>query len=91
VFAARASRELLATGETVCKRTAETLEELTPEEGQIARLGRRGQTNPEIGAQLSSAPHVEWHLRKVFAKFRDRLAQTAPRGVAHVALTAAAA
>ena len=71
-FAARARRELLATGETVRKRTAETAEtaaELTPQEMQIARLAGDGRTNPEIGVLLFlSARTVEWHLRKVFTK-----------------------
>ena len=69
VFAERARRELLATGETVRKRTVETLDELTPQEGEIARLAADGRTNPEIGAQLFLSPRtVEWHLRKVFTK-----------------------
>jgi DNA-binding CsgD family transcriptional regulator len=68
-FAERARRELLATGETARKRTAETRDELTPQEAQIARLAARPQTNSEIGAQLFISPRtVEWHLRKVFAK-----------------------
>ena len=68
-FAERARRELLATGETVRKRSVETLDELTPQEGQIARLAADGHTNPEIGAQLFLSPRtVEWHLRKVFSK-----------------------
>jgi DNA-binding CsgD family transcriptional regulator len=68
-FAERARRELLATGETVRKRTVETLDELTPQEVQVARLAAGGQTNPEIGAQLFLSPRtVEWHLRKVFGK-----------------------
>ncbi len=68
-FAERARRELLATGETVRKRTVETLDELTPQEVQIARRAADGQTNPEIGAQLFLSPRtVEWHLRKVFGK-----------------------
>ena len=55
-FAERARRELLATGETVRKRTVETLEELTAQEVQVARLAADGKTNPEIGAQLFLSP-----------------------------------
>jgi DNA-binding CsgD family transcriptional regulator len=66
-FAERARRE--ATGETVRRRTVETLDELTPQEVQVARLAAGGQTNPEIGAQLFLSPRtVEWHLSKVFGK-----------------------
>ena len=68
-FAERAQRELLATGETVRKRTADTREALTPQEAQIARLAHDGLTNPKIGEQLFlSHRTVEWHLRKVFTK-----------------------
>ena len=68
-FAERARRELLATGETVRKRTVETLDDLTPQEAQIGRMAADGLTNPEIGAQLFLSPRtVEWHLRKVFGK-----------------------
>ncbi|MGO9487892.1 MAG: helix-turn-helix transcriptional regulator [Solirubrobacteraceae bacterium] len=68
-FAERARRELMATGEKVRRRVEETRDELTPQEGQIARLASEGLTNPEIGAQLFISPRtVEWHLRKVFTK-----------------------
>ena len=68
-FAERARRELLATGETVRKRTVQAPDTLTAQEAQIARLARDGRTNPEIGAQLFlSARTVEWHLRKAFTK-----------------------
>ena len=68
-FAERARRELLATGETVGKRTVKTLDELTRQEAQVARLAADGQTNAEIGAQLFLSPRtVEWHLSKVFGK-----------------------
>jgi DNA-binding CsgD family transcriptional regulator len=68
-FADRARRELLATGETVRKRTVESLTELTPQEACIARLAAEGLSNPEIGSQLFvSSRTVEWHLRKVFTK-----------------------
>ena len=68
-FAERARRELVATGETVRKRTVDTLDELTPQEVQVARLAADGRTNHEIGAQLFlSGRTVEWHLTKVFGK-----------------------
>jgi DNA-binding CsgD family transcriptional regulator len=68
-FAERARRELVATGETVRKRTVETDSELTAQEAQIARLAVQGRTNAEIGAQLFlSTRTVEWHLSKVYAK-----------------------
>jgi DNA-binding CsgD family transcriptional regulator len=72
-FAERARGELLATGETVRKRTVETRDELTAQEAQVARLARDGRTNPEIGAQLFISPRtVEWHLRNVFTKLGIR-------------------
>jgi DNA-binding CsgD family transcriptional regulator len=68
-FAERARHELLATGETVRKRSVETSADLTDQEAHIAGLVARGLTNPEIGAALFLSPRtVEWHLRKVFAK-----------------------
>jgi DNA-binding CsgD family transcriptional regulator len=68
-FAERARKELVATGETARKRTVETVQELTAQEAQIARLARNGCTNPEISTQLFLSPRtVEWHLRKVFTK-----------------------
>jgi DNA-binding CsgD family transcriptional regulator len=68
-FAERARHELLATGETVRKRTVETVGELSAQEANIARLAAAGHTNAEIGAQLFISVHtVEWHLRKIFTK-----------------------
>jgi DNA-binding CsgD family transcriptional regulator len=68
-FAERAGRELVATGETVRRRTVQTRDHLTAQEAQIARLAATGHTNPEIGAQLFLSPRtVEYHLHKVYAK-----------------------
>src|SRR5260370_35999101 len=60
-FAARARRELLATGETARKRTVETAVELTAQEAQVARLARDGLSNPEIGARLVISPRTGKH------------------------------
>ena len=81
-LAARARRELLATGETVRKRRDDTRDDLTPQEehiarlalagrtnAEIARLALAGRTNAEIGTELFISPRtVEWHLKNVFMK-----------------------
>jgi DNA-binding CsgD family transcriptional regulator len=82
-FADRARRELLATGETARKRTAETRGLLTPQEAQIAQLARDGLSNPDIGAQLFiSSRTVQYHLGKVFVKLditsRNQLGRVPP-------------
>ena len=83
-FTERAGRELLATGEKVRKRTADTRGGLTAQETQIAELARGGHSNPEIAAQLFiSARTVEYHLHKVFTKLeissRNELGGVLPR------------
>ncbi len=68
-FAERARRELLATGQTVQKRSVQTSSELTPQEAQIVSLARLGLSNPEIGTRLFISPRtVQYHLHKVFLK-----------------------
>ncbi len=72
-FAERARNAMVATGASVGTRPAETRDNLTVQEAQIARLASDGLTNTEIGARLFiSARTVEWHLRKVFAKLGVR-------------------
>ena len=85
-FADRARRELLATGESARKRSADTGlagVDLTPQELQVARLAQEGLSNNEIGGQLFISPRtVQYHLRKVFAKLgirsRSELAHVLP-------------
>jgi DNA-binding CsgD family transcriptional regulator len=68
-FADRASRELLATGETARKRSVETRDDLTPHEARIARMASDGASNQEIADQLFvSRKTIEYHLHKVFLK-----------------------
>jgi DNA-binding CsgD family transcriptional regulator len=68
-WADRAAAELRATGETARKRDASTIDQLTPQELQIARLVAEGARNRDIAGQLFLSPKtVEYHLRKVFQK-----------------------
>jgi DNA-binding CsgD family transcriptional regulator len=65
----RAEAELRATGERARRRDPSTLDELTPQELQIAGLVAAGMTNREIAAQLYLSPRtIDYHLRKVFSK-----------------------
>jgi DNA-binding CsgD family transcriptional regulator len=65
----RAEAELRASGETARKRDPSTLDDLTPQELQIAGLVTQGLTNREIAAQLYLSPRtIDYHLRKVFSK-----------------------
>jgi hypothetical protein len=60
-FADRAHRELLATGESVRKRSTATGVvgvDLTPQELQVARLAQEGLSNNEIGGQLFISPRT---------------------------------
>ena len=68
-WADRAASELRATGETARRRDASTIDQLTPQELQIARLVAEGGRNREIAGQLFLSPKtVEYHLRKIFQK-----------------------
>ena len=90
-WADRAAAELRATGETARRRDASTIDQLTPQELQIARLVAEGARNRDIAGRLFLSPKtVEYHLRKVFQKLdiasRTELAKLvssgeAPRGL----------
>ena len=79
-WAERARAELAATGETHRRRGLSTVEELTPQELQIAMLLATGKTTRETAAALFLSPKtVEYHLRHVYQKLgihdRGQLAQ----------------
>ena len=67
--AARARRELRASGETARRRPPDTWDHLTPQELQIAHLAADGLTNREIGERLYlSHRTVGSHLYRLFPK-----------------------
>ncbi|HEX4717266.1 MAG TPA: LuxR family transcriptional regulator [Thermoleophilaceae bacterium] len=79
-WADQASAELAATGETARRRDASTLDDLTPQELQIARLLADGKTTREAAAAVFLSPKtVEYHLRNVYRKLgiasRDELSR----------------
>jgi DNA-binding CsgD family transcriptional regulator len=83
-FAERARVELAAAGEKVRKRTAETRDDLTAQERQIAELARDGLSNPEIGARLFlSRRTVQYHLGKIFGKLGIRSRNELASALAH--------
>jgi len=78
-WADRAGAELAATGETLRRRDPSTIDELTPQELQIALALAGGRTTRETAAALFLSPKtVEYHLRHVYQKLgvhsRDELA-----------------
>ncbi len=77
-WADQAAAELAATGETARRRDASTLDELTPQEAQIARLLADGKTTRDAAAAVFISPKtVEYHLRHIYNKLgihsRDEL------------------
>jgi DNA-binding CsgD family transcriptional regulator len=80
-WADHAVAELAATGETARRRDATTLDQLTPQELQIALLLAAGRTTREAAATVFLSPKtVEYHLRHVYQKLgirtREELAAT---------------
>lgn len=84
-WAERARLELLATGETARRRDVSTLDQLTPQEMQIAMVLADGRTTREAASMLFLSPKtVEYHLRNAYRKLgvrsRDALAQALAGG-----------
>jgi DNA-binding CsgD family transcriptional regulator len=68
-WADQADAELAATGETARRRDVSTLDELTPQELQTARLLADGKTTREAAAAIFVSPKtVEYHLGHVYRK-----------------------
>jgi DNA-binding CsgD family transcriptional regulator len=68
-WADSAAAELAATGETARRRDVTTLDDLTPQELQIALLLADGKTTREAAAAVFLSPKtVEYHLRHVYRK-----------------------
>jgi RNA polymerase sigma factor (sigma-70 family) len=68
-WAERARAELRASGEKVRSRDPATLQQLTPQERQVASLAAQGLSNQQIADQLFVSRHtVSYHLHKVYAK-----------------------
>ncbi|MEU9604188.1 AAA family ATPase [Streptomyces sp. NPDC048057] len=68
-FAARAARELRATGGQCHQRAARPADALTAHELHIARLVATGATSKEVGTQLFLSPRtIDAHVRNIFRK-----------------------
>jgi DNA-binding CsgD family transcriptional regulator len=68
-WAEAAQTELAATGETARRRTPDSINQLTPQEMQIATLLAGGRTTREAAAAVFLSPKtVEYHLRSVYRK-----------------------
>ena len=83
-WATLASVELAATGETARRRSPDTLDDLTPQELQIALILAGGKTTREAAAALFLSPKtIEYHLRNVYRKLdirsREELAEAMRR------------
>ena len=69
VWSRRAATELRATGESARRRDLSTMNQLTPQELQVARLIGQGASNRDAAARLFLSPRtIDYHLRKIFQK-----------------------
>jgi DNA-binding CsgD family transcriptional regulator len=69
VWAERARVELRASGQTARRRVADTRDQLTEQELQIAHFVAQGLSNREVAAQLFLSPRtIAAHLRNIFRK-----------------------
>ncbi len=76
-FAKRAGRELSATGEHARKRVAETLDDLTPQEHQVARMARDGTHQRDRRTAVHQPPHRQVPPAEGLRQARHQLARPA--------------
>jgi DNA-binding CsgD family transcriptional regulator len=87
-WADRARAELAAAGETLTRREPATIDELTPQELQIALLLAAGKTTREAaGAVFLSPETIEYHLRHVYQKLDTRSREELARALGSEATT----
>jgi ATP/maltotriose-dependent transcriptional regulator MalT len=68
-WATRARNELRGSGMTAQRGDPSLLDQLTPQELQVAKLVAAGSSNKEVAAQLFLSPRtIDFHLRNIFAK-----------------------
>jgi DNA-binding NarL/FixJ family response regulator len=69
LWAERARVQLRASGQTARRRVADTRDQLTEQELQVAHLVAQGLSNREVAAQLFLSPRtIAAHLRSIFRK-----------------------
>jgi DNA-binding CsgD family transcriptional regulator len=69
LWAERARAELRASGQSARRRDPSTLDELTPQELQIAQRVAEGLSNRDIAAQFFLSPRtIDFHVRNIFRK-----------------------
>jgi DNA-binding CsgD family transcriptional regulator/tetratricopeptide (TPR) repeat protein len=84
-WGAQARTELRASGETSRRRVAGAIEQLTPQELQVALMAADGLTNREIGDQLYlSHRTIAFHLHQIYGKL-----EITSRAQLHLALQGA--
>ena len=76
----RTERELKASGETLrARHAAHAIDELTPQELQVATMAASGRSNKQIAAELFlSIKTIEAHLHRVYRKLGIRSRSALP-------------
>lgn len=79
-WAETAREELRASGQSARRRDPSALDELTPQELQVARFVAQGLSNRAVAEQLFLSPRtIDFHLRNVFSKLSIASRNELPR------------